>query len=101
MNLPDYNLKNLPFMRPVDPDRMPRTEPYVVSPPALQIRASNGDSFTLGFTPGDWATGEFEYDVVYNGRKTGEFACRIECRGGKIRIFGRAGWRTWNGKTFI
>lgn len=80
---------------------MPITESYVSIPPALVIRDETGALWTLGFDQGGTRTGEFEYDVVRNARKTGETACRIEFRGRKLRIFGEAGWRTWNGKTFI
>jgi hypothetical protein len=97
---PDYKLD---FMQQVDPERIPRSEPYVTSPPALWVRDADGSVFTLGFDHGGWSTGEFEYEIVWNGHKTGEFACRIEYRGGIVRIYGRAGWRTWStaGKRFI
>lgn len=95
-----YSLKRFPFMAPQGP-HMPVTEPYVAIPPALVIRDGEGALWTLGFDQGEWRTGEFEYDVVRNGAKTGEHACRIEYRGGKVRIFGAAGWRTWSGRTFI
>lgn len=80
---------------------MPVTEGYVAIPPALVIRDNEGALWTLGFDQGGWRTGEFEYDVVRNGSVTGEHACRIEFRGGMVRIFGDAGWRTWNGRVFI
>jgi hypothetical protein len=91
------------FMMPADPERMPRTEPDVESPPALQVRADNGDVFTLGFdyTEERARTGLYEFDVVWNGIKTGEFACKIVRQWGKIRIFGAEGWRTWTGSRFI
>lgn len=98
---PGYSLRRFPFMAPAGP-HMPVTESYVVCPPALVIRDNEGALWTLGFDQGStWHTGEFEYDVVRNGRKTGEHACRIEYRGGRLRIFGEAGWRVWTGKTFI
>lgn len=98
---PHYSFEKFPFMRPAG-EHMPVTEPYVVIPPALVIRDSEGALWTLGFERGAfWTTGEFEFDVIRNGAKTGEFACRIEYRRGKVRIFGEAGWRTWNGRTFI
>jgi hypothetical protein len=97
---PHYSLQRFPFMRPQGP-HMPVTEAYVSIPPALVIRDDTGALWTLGFDQGDWRTGEFEYDVVRNGVKTGEFACRIEFRKGRVRIFGSAGWRCWNGRTFI
>jgi len=98
--LPHYDLRQFPFMKPQGP-HMPVSEAYVCIPPALVITDGEGALWTLGFDQGGWRTGEFEFDVVRNGRKTGEHACRIEYRGGRVRIFGEAGWRTWNGRTFI
>ena len=98
--LPHYSFEKFPFMRPQGP-HVPVSEAYVAIPPALVIRDNEGALWTLGFDQGGWRSGEFEYDVVRNGRKTGEHACRIEFRGGKVRIFGNEGWRTWNGRTFI
>lgn len=96
----DYSFDLFPFMRPQGPEA-PTTEPYVSIPPALVIRDNEGALWTLGFDQGGFRTGELESDVVRNGRKTGEFACRIEFRRGKIRIYGQDRWRTWNGHTFI
>lgn len=96
----DYSLKRFPFMAPQG-EAVPISESYVAIPPALVIRDSEGALWTLGFDQGGWRTGEFEFDVVRNGRKTGEHACRIEIRAGKIRIFGAAGWRTWTGRYFV
>lgn len=90
-----YSLSKFPFMRSPG-EHMPITEGYVCIPPALVIRDGKGNLWTLGFDMGGWRTGEFEYDVVRNANKTGEKACRIEFRGGKVRIFGVAGWRTWS-----
>ena len=97
-----YNLASpqLAFMRP-DAPFMPTTEAYVSIPPALVIRDNEGALWTLGFDQGGWRTGEFEFDVVRNGKKTGEHACRIEFRGGRIRIYGAERWRIWTGRTFI
>jgi hypothetical protein len=95
------------FMQAFDPEGpIPKTDGYVCSPPALWVRDSDGSVFTLGteHIPGhQFPTGEYEYDVVWNGIKTGEFACRIEMRGGRIRIYGIQGWRTWSqpAKRFI
>lgn len=104
---PSYSFKKLPFMAPQGP-HMPISDAYVTIPPALTIRDDEGALWTLGFDQGGWRTGEYEFDVVRCGpksgdrpMKTGEFACRIEFRAGKVRIFGTAGWRTWNGHTFI
>lgn len=55
------------------------------------------ENFRAGFS----RLGEYEYDVVRNGRKTGEYACRIEYKAGRVRIFGSAGWRTWTGRQFV
>lgn len=96
----DYDLKRFAHMKPQGP-HMPITESYVCIPPALVIRDDEGALWTLGFDQGGWRTGEFEYDVVRNAKKTGEFACRIEFRGRILRIFGHEGWRTWNGNRFI
>ncbi len=98
---PIYNLKRFPFMAPQGP-HMPVTEAYVAIPPALVIRDDEGALWTLGFDRGaSWRTGEYEFDVIRNGVKTGEHACRIEFRKSKVRIFGEAGWRIWNGRTFV
>jgi len=98
--LAQYNLNLYPFMKPQGP-HMPITEAYVSCPPALVIRDDEGSLWTLGFDQGSWRTGEFEYDVVRNGKKTGEHACRIEFRQRRVRIFGQDGWRTWNGRSFV
>ncbi|HEX2653570.1 MAG TPA: hypothetical protein VHN11_07965 [Xanthobacteraceae bacterium] len=99
---PHYNLKKFNFMAPQGP-HMPITEPYVEIPPALVIRDNENALWTLGFdySEAEWRGGKHEYDVVRNGRKTGEFARKIEFRKGKVRIWGSDGWRTWNGRTFV
>lgn len=94
----DYDSKLFPFMR------QPQnhiSENYVSIPPALVIQDNEGNLWTLGFDQGGWRTGEFEYDVIRNAKATGEYACRIEFRAGKVRIFGSGGWRIFNGNTFI
>lgn len=82
---------------------MPVTEPYVVCPPALVIRDSEGAVWTLGFdySHTEWLSGRWEYDVLRNGRKTGEYARNIEYRGGKVIIHGADGRRVWNGRKFV
>lgn len=102
---PHYNPAQCSFMAP-DEDFVPETEGYVVIPPALVIRDKENALWTLGFDQGThWTTGEFEFDVVRNMRKTGAYACRIEYRGGKVRIFGSCDgsrmWRTWSGRDFV
>lgn len=71
------------------------TESYVTVPPALIVTASDGKTFTLGseYLGEGW---NMEFNVLCDDRATGEFASRIECRKGVVRIFGRAGWRTWS-----
>ena len=82
---------------------MPITEAYVSIPPALIIRDSENAYWTLGFDydEREWRGGRYEYDVIRNGRKTGEFARIIEFRKGKVKIFGAEGWRIWNGNQFV
>jgi len=108
LDLPQgYDLKQFPFMRPQGP-HMPITEAYVRIPKALCIRDSEGALWTLGFdySETEWRGGHKEYDVVRNGRMTGEFARFIECKvnsyGNKVvRIWGAEGWRTWRNGRFI
>ena len=99
---PHYSFEKYPFMKPLGPT-MPVSDGYVCIPNALVINDSEGALWTLGFDRGaHWQCGEYEFDVIRNGVKTGENACRIEYGGNKIRIFGQdGGWRTWNGRTFI
>lgn len=76
------------------------TEPYVESPPAYIITASDGSTFTLGseYLQHGWI---FEFNVRRNDVDTGEFASKIVYQRGKVRIFGRDGWRVWTGTRFI
>lgn len=78
------------------------TEPYVEIPPAFLITYSDGTTFTLGteFVGQGW---NMEFNVLANDQDTGEFASRILYQRGIVRIFGRAGWRTWSekGRRFI
>lgn len=80
------------------------TESYVSSPPALTLIDERGDLWCLGFTAaphGKVPGGEFAYDVLRNGEPTGEFASRIERRGGRIRIFTADGYKRWTGVSFV
>lgn len=97
-----YDLNRFSHMRPQGP-HMPITESYVSIPPALVIRDEEHALWTLGFDydEREWRTGRFEYDVVRNGRKTGDFCRVIEFRNKKVRIFGAEGWRQWNGRQFV
>ena len=106
-----YDFRQFGFMRPQGP-HMPVTDSSVAIPPALWIRDDEGALWTLGFDydEREWRGGKYEYDVVRNGRKTGEFARVIEFRVDswgtrRIRIWGahggRAVWRWWTGNTFV
>jgi len=97
-----YDHKLFPFMRRLG-EQTHVTEAYVSIPPALQITDAEGAIWTLGFDydEREWRAGRFEYDVVRNGRMTGEFARTIEFRAGKVIIWGADGRRTWNGRQFV
>lgn len=102
-----YDLKRFDHMKPQGP-HMPITESSVCIPPALWLRDGENALWTLGFdySESEWRGGKYEYDVVRNGRKTGEFARVIECSinslGNKVvKIWGAEGWRIWNGRQFI
>lgn len=77
------------------------TENYVVSPPALLLNDSAGNVWALGLQQIPGPRGEYAFPVVRNGLETGEFASRIERRGGKIRIFTLNGWKQFNGRSFF
>lgn len=104
---PHYDLKRFEFMRPQSPE-MPHTESSVEIPPALWLRDSEGALWTLGFDydEREWKTGRLEYDVVRNGRKTGEFArkivCRVDSYGNRVvSIWGADGWRQFRNGRFV
>ena len=71
------------------------TEAYVCCPPAFYITDRDGAIFTLGF---DYIDHGFKYEfmVLRNDRKTGEFAEKIEYRNGVVRIFGKDGTRVYS-----
>ena len=82
------------------------TENYVSSPPALLVTDEQGAVWTLGMQYGremgaQDPRGEFCFEVLRNGHRTGEFASRIERRGGRIRIFTQKGWKRLVSNTFI
>src|SRR6266536_1118245 len=85
-----YDFGKFHFMRPPGP-HWPITEPYVSIPPALVI----------DYSETEWRTGKWEFDIVRNGRKTGEFGRIIEFRRGQVKIWGAEGWRAWNGRCFV
>lgn len=109
---PQYNLQKLPFMKYAGPT-MPVTEGYVSIPPALVIRDETGSTWTLGFdySQTEWNSGRFEYDIVRNGKVTGEFGRVIEYRNNSygqkvVRVWGSdgrggAGWKIWSGRCFV
>lgn len=97
-----YDLTKLPFMTRLG-EQAHVTEPYVCVPPALIITDDEGAIWTLGFdySETEWRAGRYEYDIVRNGRKTGEFGRTIEFRRGKVIINGADGRRVWNGRAFV
>ena len=97
-----YNFKYFPHLKPQGP-HMPITEAYVSIPPALWIRDEENALWSLGFDydEREWRSGRYEYDIVRNGRKTGEFGRIIEFRKNKIWIWGASGWSVWNGRQFV
>jgi hypothetical protein len=106
-----YDTNHFDYMRSVGPE-IPPTESYVTIPPALYIRTPRRvemlgshfdiqDVWTIGFIRRTEDVREWEFDVLRNGQSVGEWASRIEYRGGRLRIFGSDGWRTWSGRTFI
>lgn len=99
----DHNFQ--PYMAPQGPQRH-ITESYVSSPPALIIVDEAGIIWTLGMQYGNEMggqdpRGEFCFEVLANGHRTGEYASRIERRNGRIRIFTRTGFKRWTGRNFI
>lgn len=76
-----------------------QTQDYVCIPPAAVITASDGSTWTLGTEYTQHGAG-LQFNVLRNDIDTGEFASRIEYRRGKVRIFGRGGWKVWTGRFF-
>jgi len=74
------------------------TESYVSVPPALVITDETGAIWTLGFRSGEAPSGEFAFNVLRNGRETGEVASRIERLNNRIRVFTRQGWKWMNSR---
>ena len=79
------------------------TETYVSSPPALYLIDEHAVVWTLGtYLSGlPVSGGEFVFDVLRNGERTGEVASRIEKRNGRMSIFGTNGFKRWTGNSFI
>ncbi len=80
----------------LDGEQQHITESYVSVPPALTITDETGAVWTLGFRStreDEGSRGEFSFNVLRNGRETGEVASRIERRNNRIRVFTRQGWK--------
>jgi hypothetical protein len=77
------------------------TENYVSTPPALMVLDETGAVWALGMQQVTGPRGEYAFDVLRDGQPTGEFASRIERRGGKVRIFTVSGWKNWTGRMFV
>lgn len=78
--------------------RARETEADVVIPPALLITDERGDCWTIGVRH----NADLEFTVLRNDVWTGEFASRIDYRrGGRVKIHGRYGTKTWNGTGFV
>jgi len=71
-------------------ERANPTENYVHVPPALFCVDSSGNYFTFG-TEYVIHHGDYEWNVVCNGKDTGETAKRISCIDGKVTIHGSYG----------
>lgn len=80
--------------------RANQTENYVEIPPAAVITDSEGATWTLG-TQYEQHGAELQFNVLRNDVDTTEMASRVVYQRGKVRIFGRNGWRVWTGKTFV
>lgn len=78
------------------------TESSVCCPPAAYITDRSGAIWTLGFDYIEYPY-KYEFMVLRNDQKTGQFAEKIEYRNGIVRLFGKDGTRTVSrdGKSFI
>lgn len=72
--------------------RADKTDSYVVVPPALIITDTDGGTFTFGTEFNAYG----EINVLRNDVATGEFAQRIEYRGGVVRLYGKGGTRSFS-----
>ncbi len=80
------------------------TDMYVSSPPAAYIVDERGNVFTLGFKyqeERDSPKGHYSFNILINGKDTGQYGTHIERRNGKIRVFTKYGFKIWNGNCFI
>lgn len=94
------DVKSLAYMLP-PAQQTHISEEYVSSPPALVIVDEAGAVWTLGFDQIMGPRGEYAFPVLRNGLPIGEYASRIERRGGKIRIFTANGFKRWSGRSFL
>jgi hypothetical protein len=81
-------------------ERENRSEEYVEIPPAFLITDERGGMWTFG-PEYEIHNGHYHFNVLRNDIDTGETAEKIIFRKGVVSIFGRSGWRRWNGRTFI
>lgn len=69
-----------------------KTEAYVCIPPALIITDSDGGTWTFGTEFNAYG----EINVLRNDVNMGEFAQRIDYRGGVVRLYGKGGTRSFS-----
>lgn len=87
-----------------DGEQVHITETYVTSPPAAHIDDLYGNTWILGYTcgiKGRSPKGQFCYNVLRDGKETGEMASIIEINAGQVSIYTDVGWKRWNGHSFI
>lgn len=80
------------------------SETYVASPPAAHIDDLYGAVWCLGYScgiKGRSPKGQFCYNVLRNGRETGEMASVIEIKLGVVYIYTELGMKRWTGHSFI
>lgn len=82
------------YHRGVKYTRENRTESYVTVPPALIVTDANGATWTLGtdYVQKGWT---YFWGVFRNDIHTGEHACRLEYRSGKLRALTPMGSKLW------
>jgi hypothetical protein len=68
------------------------TESYVSIPPADLFTDSDGAMWTAGFRTNSYG----EFNALRNDIDTGEFGVIMEYLRGQVRIYGKAGWRTFS-----
>jgi hypothetical protein len=68
------------------------TDAYVTIPPAWMITDSDGATWTFGTEFNAFG----EINVLRNDVNTGEFAQRMDYRNGVVRLYGKAGTRSFS-----